>query len=405
MTPGILGRLRSAVGSAVSEDRDGRPRVTPDSIDGLAAVLGLASDEHWLVRVEGGRTWMPADAPADLAVSTERLDRITSVAPADLVATVQAGATIRAVGSRLAGHRTWLAIDPPGSPDRTLGSVLATATAGGVRHRFGPVRDQVLGTTVVTGDGRVVRAGGIVVKNVAGFDLSKVQIGGFGAFGVIAEANVRLRALPGAQRTLLATGDLDPLANAAQVLINAGIDAMTIDLLSPATTGARAWRLLVEMIGTEEAVAAEVERAQRIGSGLSWETVSDAAAVALRSATAEAALEGTVTIRAGVLPASIPDVADLVAETLGPGRITASVGRGGLRWAGGTSAGKLVALRHTLAAREIPVTVERAPWPFRADTGHFGAFREGVRPLSGRVRAVFDPRGILMAPIEGTGNA
>ena len=224
MTPGILGRLRSALGPAVSEDRDGRPRVTPDSIDGLAAVLGLASDEHWMVRVEGGRTWMPADAPADLAVSTERLDRITSVAPADLVATVQAGATIRAVGGRLAGHRTWLAIDPPGSPDRTLGSVLATATAGGLRHRFGPVRDQVLGTTVVTGDGRVVRAGGIVVKNVAGFDLSKVQIGGFGAFGVIAEANVRLRALPRAQRTLLATGDLDPLANAAQVLINAGID-------------------------------------------------------------------------------------------------------------------------------------------------------------------------------------
>ena len=65
MTPGILGRLRSVLGPAVTEDRDGRPRVTPDSIDGLAAVLGLASDEHWLVRVEGGRTWMPADASTE----------------------------------------------------------------------------------------------------------------------------------------------------------------------------------------------------------------------------------------------------------------------------------------------------------------------------------------------------
>ena len=254
MTPGILGRLKSTLGPIVSEGRDGRPRVAPDSIDGLATALGLASEENWRVRIEGGRTWMPDDAPADLAVSTECLNRIASVAPSDLVATVQAGATIRAVSERLAVHRTWLAIDPPGSPDRTLGSVLATGTAGGVWHRFGPVRDQVLGTTVVTGDGRVVRAGGIVVKNVAGFDLSKIQIGGFGAFGIIAEANIRLRALPAARRTLLATGELDGLANAAAALVTASIDAMTIELVSPATTGATGWRLVVEIIGDRKSV-------------------------------------------------------------------------------------------------------------------------------------------------------
>ena len=331
MTSDILGRLKSSLGPTVSEGRDGRPRVTPDSIDGLAAALGLAYDENWRVRIEGGRTWMPDDAPADLAVSTERLNRIVSVAPSDLVATIQAGATIRAVSDRLAEHRTWLAIDPPGSPDRTLGSVLATGTAGGVRHRFGPVRDQVIGTTVVTGDGRVVRAGGIVVKNVAGFDLSKVQIGGFGAFGIIAETNIRLRVPPAGRRTLLAAGDLDALANAAAALVNASIDAMTVELVSPAATGAAAWRLLVEIIGTNEGVLAETERARQVGSDLIWDTVTGAEAVALRSAIAESALEGPVTIRAGVLPASIPDVADLVTEALGSGRITASAGRGGLR--------------------------------------------------------------------------
>lgn len=405
MTSGILGRLKSTLGSTVSEGRDGRPRVTPDSIDGLAAALGLAHGERWLVRVEGARTWMPDDAPADLAVSTERLNRIVSVAPADLVATVQAGATIQTVAERLAAHRTWIAIDPPGSPDRTLGSVLATGTAGGVRHRFGPVRDQILGTTVVTGDGRVVRAGGIVVKNVAGFDLSKVQIGGFGAFGIIAETNVRLRALPAARRTLLATGDLDLLANAAAALINANIDATTVELVSPAATGAAGWRLVVEIAGTHEAVLAETERVRQVGSELDWSAVTGTAAVALRAALAEAALEGPVTIRAGVLPASIPDVADLIIETLGLGRITASAGRGGLRWAGHSTPAKMIALRHALSAREIPVTVERAPWAFRRETGHFGAFREGVRPLSARVRAVFDPNGILMAPIDGPGDA
>ena len=405
MTPGILGRIKATLGLTGSEGPDGRPRISPDSIDGLAAALGLANEQGWRVRIEGARTWMPADAPADLALSTERLNRILSVAPSDLVASVQGGATRRAVAERLAAHRTWVAIDPPGSPDRTLGSILATGTAGAVRHRFGPLRDQVLGTTVVTGDGRIVRAGGIVVKNVAGFDLSKIQIGGFGAFGIIAETNLRLRALPAAHRTLLAIGDLDPLANAARALVDAGIDAVTVELVSPAATGSLGWWLLVDIAGTEEGVLAEAERARRVGADLVFEVLSGPAAAAFQSAIAEAALDGPVTIRLGVLPQSIPEVADLVVERLGPGRLSASAGRGGLRWTGHPAAGMLITLRHQLAAREIPVTVERAPWSFRAKTGHFGAFREGVRPLSDRVRAVFDPTGILMAPLDVPGHA
>ena len=90
------------------------------------------------------------------------------MSPADLVATVQAGTPIEALRRRLADEGMWLALDPPGRPERSLGSVVATATAGPLRHGFGPVRDHVLGCTVATGDGRLVRAGGRVVKNVAG---------------------------------------------------------------------------------------------------------------------------------------------------------------------------------------------------------------------------------------------
>ncbi len=399
MTSAILSRLKSTLGQAVSQGADGRPQVAPDSPDGLAAALGIASEENWRVRIGGGRTWMPDDAPADVAVSTVALNRIVSIAPSDLVATVQAGVTIRGLADRLAPHGTWLAIDAPGSPDRTLGSILATGTAGGVRHRFGPIRDQVLGTTVVTGDGRVIRAGGIVVKNVAGFDLSKIQVGGFGAFGIIVETNLRLRALPQARHALVATGDLDRLANTARDLVDAAIDAIAIELVSPAATGSAAWRLVVDIAGTAEGVVAEAARVGRVSAPLSWDPVPGAGA--LRSAIAETALDGPVTIRAGVFPSSVPDLADLITERLGAGRMAASMGRGGLRWTGSTRPDKLIALRHLLAAREIPVAVERAPWPFRAETGHFGEFREGVRPLSSRVRAVFDPRGILVSPIDG----
>ena len=156
----------------------------------------------------------PPDAPADLAVSTRALDQVLSVSPADLVATVQAGTTHDALRRRLADEGMWLAVDPPGRPDRSLGSIVATGTAGPLRHGLGPIRDHLLGCTVATGDGRLVKAGGKVVKNVAGYDLTKLQVGGFGGFGIIAELHLRLRALPRADVTLLARGARDDLSAA-----------------------------------------------------------------------------------------------------------------------------------------------------------------------------------------------
>ena len=138
------------------------------------------------------------------------------MSPADLVATVQAGTPLEALRRRLADEGMWLALDPPGRPERSLGSVIATATAGPLRHGFGPVRDHVLGCTVATGDGRLVKAGGRVVKNVAGYDLTKLQVGGFGGFGIIAEVHLRLRALPRADVTLVARGTRDTLTSAAR---------------------------------------------------------------------------------------------------------------------------------------------------------------------------------------------
>ena len=148
-----------------------------------------------------------------------------SVSPADLVATVQAGAPLDALRRRLADEGMWLALDPPGRPDRSIGSIVATATAGPLRHGFGPVRDHLLGCTVATGDGRLVKAGGKVVKNVAGYDLTKLQVGGFGGFGIIAEINLRLRALPRADVTLLARGTRDNLTRGARRLIEARVSA------------------------------------------------------------------------------------------------------------------------------------------------------------------------------------
>ena len=203
MNPGVLDRLRALLGAAaVSRDPDGVPRAVPDSVDALAATLRLVDEAGWRVRLEGHGSWVPPDARADLALTTRGLDRIVAVHPADLVATVEGGVPMDALQRRLAADGMWLALDPPGRPERTIGSVVATATAGALRTGFGPVRDHVLGCTAVTGDGRVIRPGGTVVKNVAGYDLTKLQVGGFGAFGVLTTLHLRLRARPGADLTL-----------------------------------------------------------------------------------------------------------------------------------------------------------------------------------------------------------
>lgn len=404
MTRPIFEALKAIAGEAVSGGGDQLPRVAPSSPDAVASVMGHAFEQRWRVRVEGRGTWMPADAPADLVITTERLDRLATVAPADMVATTQSGATIRSLRTALAAHRVWLPLDPPGSPDRTVGSILATGTAGPLRHRFGPVRDHVLGTTIVTGDGRIVRSGGVVMKNVAGFDLTKVQIGGFAAFGIIAEVNLRLRALPTSRETLVARGALEPLTEAARAIVDANVDLSLLELCSPSLSSSGAWSLLAQALGTSAGVAAEVERARAV-SGIELTTLEPDRADRLLAALAEGMLESPVVVRAGVLAPSTPDLVDEIGETIGHSRLSASLGAGGLRWAGNPTPAHLRALRARLAEREIPVTVERAAWSFRRAVGHFGAFREGVRPLTERVRAVFDPGRLLVSPLEAQDDA
>jgi glycolate oxidase FAD binding subunit len=401
MTDVIFGRLRALLGtSGVERDADGLPRATPDSADALSLVCRLAHEEGWKIRVEGHASWLPPDAPADLAVSTRALDQVLSVSPADLVATVQAGAPLEALRRRLADEGMWLALDPPGRPERSLGSVLATATAGPLRHGFGPVRDHVLGCTVATGDGRLVKAGGRVVKNVAGYDLTKLQVGGFGGFGIIAEVHLRLRSLPRADVTLLARGPRDTLTAAARDLVQAQLLPGALELLSPALGADADWVLAARFVGTDAAVQSDVRRVASIGD-LAWTPLPADRTAAFWGLVARGSLGGPITLRLGVLGGGIDDTLDVLAHDLDEGLVAAGPGAGLIRWTGDAPVERLRALRRTAAAREIPMTLERAPWPVRRALGHFGAYREGVGQLVGRLRETFDPGQCLSVALEG----
>jgi FAD/FMN-containing dehydrogenase len=397
----IFTRLRALLGTTgVERDPHGTPRATPDTPDALSLVCRLAHEEGWKIRVEGRGTWLAPDAPADLVVSTSGMDQVVSVSPADLVATVQAGTPMEVLRRRLADYGMWLALDPPGRPERSIGSIVATATSGPLRHGFGPVRDHVLGCSVATGDGRLVNAGGRVVKNVAGYDLTKLHVGGFGGFGIISEVHLRLRALPRADVTLLARGTRDTLTSAGRDIVAGNLLPGALELLSPALAAEADWVLATRLVGTDAAVQADARRLTSL-SELSWLPLPADRTAAFWSTAARGSLAGPVTLRLGVLGDGVDDAIDLLAHDLDEGLVSAGAGQGMIRWTGTAVLERLRALRRAAASREVPMTLERAPWAIRRALGHFGAYREGVGKIVGRLRGTFDPGQCLNVALEG----
>lgn len=401
MSDRIARELRALIGdAAVERTADGLPRALPESTEAVAAVCRAAHASGWRVRVQGQGSWLPADAPADLVIGTANLGAVVRIAAEDLVATAQAGVPLARLQRQLQAAGAWIALDPPGRPERTLGSIVATGTAGPLRHRHGPVRDQVIGCTIVTGDGRIVTAGGQVTKNVAGYDLVKLQAGGFGAFGIITELHLRLRALPAGDLTLLARGERDPLTLLARELHGQQLDAAAVELLSPTAAADSSWVLGVRLLGHPEAVRAEADRAHRLTAGTTWTALEAERGGAFWHAAAHAMGGGMLSLRFGVLPEGLDETLDLLHPRIGLGLVAAGAAEGGLRWCGETDVPTMRELRQLLAAREVPVTLERAPWRIRRITGHFGLYREGVGPLVDKLRRQFDPGDLLQVALD-----
>jgi glycolate oxidase FAD binding subunit len=178
-----------------------------------AAGLGLCV----VARGTGSRlTWGLPPTSLDLIVDLSRMDSVVTHAAGDLVVTVQAGLRMVDLQDVLAVHRQRLALDGADTLGGTIGGSIATATAGPLRYRYGSVRDLLIGITVVLADGTVARAGGTVVKNVAGYDLGKLYTGSLGTLGVITEAVFRLHPLPETQRWITTTTD-EPASAAAAI--------------------------------------------------------------------------------------------------------------------------------------------------------------------------------------------
>jgi glycolate oxidase FAD binding subunit len=359
----------------------------PATIDQLAQAVREHSAAGRAVRPRGGGTKLGwggtpherAAAPTDL--DTRALNRVVEHNEGDFTAVVEAGMPLAAAQAAFARAGQMLAIDPPlGEGDAaTLGGVLATNDTGPMRHRYGGMRDLVLGITVVLSDGTVAASGGKVIKNVAGYDLAKLFTGSFGTLGVVARVAVRLHpALPATATVIGESDDPDRITAAAAMLARLPLEATCLDV----TWKKGAGRMLLRFAG-----AAAEERGRTIAARLGGlERVKiltdDAALWADQRASQRATSTGAAVVKVSSRPMDLAVI--LRAADAAGGSVTSRAGHG-LSWITLPDTG-VDTLRRSLAPRSCTVLdgADRvtAPWP-TVDPGALAVMQ--------RIKTRFDP--------------
>ncbi len=201
-------------------------RFLPESVDELRRIVAECDREGQAIAIEGGQTLRGFGAPVQRAgavLSTLHLDGIITHEYHDLTCSVRAGMRLAALGDVLAQHGQFIPVDAPLRRKATIGGTLSAGWLGSRRHLYGRARDFVIGSQVVLADGTLANAGGMVVKNVSGYDMSKLYIGSFGTLGVITQLNFKTLPLPPRRRVFLA-----PLPENARTRAVAQIAALPI---------------------------------------------------------------------------------------------------------------------------------------------------------------------------------
>jgi glycolate oxidase FAD binding subunit len=296
-------------------------RATPADVAEASALLRRGDAERRTLYFAGAGTkaqWGGEVEPADLTVSTAGLAGLISHQPGDMTAAVGAGMPLAQLQTLLARHGQWLALDPATEPDgATIGGLLATGDAGPRRLRYGTMRDLAIGATLVLADGTVAHSGSHVIKNVAGYDLTKLFHGSLGSLGLIAEVIVRLHPRPPASATVIAAASAAQANTAAAQLSRCGVEPSALEWIGP--TGAEpAGTLLARIDASPAGVAAGTSRMAALLStlGLVPHALDDTDGEEQWRRVAAGAAGGPAdsVIRAGTRPDRLPEVADALAR-------------------------------------------------------------------------------------------
>ncbi len=376
--------------------------VEPGSMEEISELMKLAHAEGLAVAPRGGGTKMYLGDPPrelDLIVSTKRMNEVIEYVPGDQVVRVQAGIKLADLQEKLAESNQMLALDPH-EEDATIGGVVATNASGPRRYSYGTVRDLIIGIRVVLSDGTIAKAGSKVVKNVAGYDLSKLFTGSLGTLGVIAEANFRLHPIREVSRTVVAGigGGPQEVHAAAAAVVRTQAEPTAIELRYDGEE--KLISVLVESI--EGGIDAKVDTVSHVLG--THGTVRDPQDGDQLGAVLPPVGEDDALLKVSAPPADLTAVLDSVLgaaerRDLDHPGMTGHAGTGvtfvGLSGGGaGAKAETIDELREIWGRRGGSVVLLGGPRELKENVGVWGPPRDDIG-LMGRVKDKFDNRGIM----------
>lgn len=377
----------------------------------LAALLHVASREGLALHLRGTGAQEASAEPVerlDVVVSLRRLAGIVRHEPGDLTCTAWAGTTLADLDRHLAGFGQRLAIEPVAA-QATLGGLVATGASGPFRLGFGTPRDRVLGLRLALTDGQLVRTGSGVVKNVAGYDLTRLMVGSLGTLAAITQVTVRVSPRAAAHATVwMATGEVGAALDLGWRLRRGGLEPVALEALDAqaaeaAGRGATAG-LLVAFEDVPAAVDVQCELARNLAGKASVDVLGPAAGMPLWRHLHTAPASAPLVLRVGVPPSALLAVyaaADAWRRRYGaPLASSLSVAVGAARlWAlddleEGTWDSLVTTVRAAAEAADGVAVLERSPLALRRRLGVFGRPPAGIDRMR-RMKETFDPRRVL----------
>ena len=377
--------------------------VAPGNAQEAAEALAAAAALGQAVAPVGGGTALNMGNPperVDCILSTEHLAGVIDYEPTDLVLSVGAGARFGDVQAVLAEHGQRLPLDPPGAADATVGGLIATSRWGPLRYSSGTLRDLLIGISVAHPSGTVSKAGGMVVKNVSGYDMPRLYLGSLGTLGVVVSANFKVLPRPRAEATVIAAYDEPAKTFSAANGLRNGRDpiaALEVAFLEGA------WLLAARIEGRDETVAAVAERVGPIAGGdvtrvEGPESASWWASYVARQHVADD--EETVLVRCGVRPKETANLATGMTAALNQNGVTtpyiaASPGLGAvvarLEFGSQGSASLLAEVQGVLLGLADSATILAAPPSWKHGIDVWGRLPEGFDVMRS-LREQFDPK-------------
>jgi glycolate oxidase FAD binding subunit len=389
--------------------------VTPSTPHDVADVLRHASERRQSVLIRGAGTKLDWGRPAgqiDVVLDMRQLNRVLSHPHGDLTATIEAGASLSDVNEALGRFGQCLPLDPPFAERATIGGILATNDSGPLRHRYGAPRDLVIGIQLATTDGVLSKAGGQVVKNVAGYDLSKLVTGSFGSLAAIVSATFKLSPLPKASKTIrMTTADSDSLGQVVRAVMASQLEPIAFEINVEKVAQAFKPAILLRFASLPAVVDAQIAQAT---AALKVHTTAlevlddDAERAAWHAHATQLWDEPGAIVRASWLPANITSGlrelermdADLKASATGAGGIAiigrAAIGAGLIRIDADTAA-QASSVERLRASRLFGnIVIVRGSPALKALVDVWGP--QGDRaPLLASLKRAFDPNGVLNA--------